>query len=126
MTNKIVRGEGGRFAPGTSGGPGKPKSQFTVSDYEKVLRDNITPDEFWEMTKPVIEHIKKTGSVRAWVAVTDRLMGKAAVVAPTAAGNNLDGLLAALAEVRQQRMEWEAREGAESSATIIDMTPVSQ
>lgn len=130
MSDEMVgRTPDGRFAPGWKGGPGgkQVSTKQQQQEYIDAMYEIIPLDRFKRMVDKVATHVEETGSIKAFEAIADRMFGKPVALAPTTAGENLDGLLAALAEVRQQRLEWEARERAESgTVTVIDAMKVTQ
>lgn len=126
MSNELAgRDTRGRFAPGWKGGPGgaRTSTRGQQQEYIDALYEVIPLDRFKRMVDKVATHVEETGSIKAFEAIADRMFGKPATVTLTTADGNLEGLLAVLAEVRQQRREWEAREKTESSAvTVIGVT----
>ena len=70
-----MRDNKGRFLPGNPGGPGRP-ARSVEEEYSLALREAIPPDRYKRMAERVAEHIEKTGSIRAFSDVSDRLMGK--------------------------------------------------
>lgn len=127
MSNELAgRDARGRFAPGNAGGPGgaRTSTKEQQQEYIDAMYEIIPLDRFRRMVDKVATHVEETGSIKAFEAIANRMFGKPATVAPNAAGNNLDGLLAVLAEVREQRRQWEQQERAESgTVAIIDVTP---
>lgn len=127
MSNELAgRDARGRFTNGNAGGPGgaRTSTKAQQQEYIDAMYEIIPLDRFKRMVERVASHVEETGSIKAFEAIANRMFGKPATIAPTTAGENLEGLLTMLAEVRQQRMEWEARERAESgTVAIIDVTP---
>ena len=69
----------GRFVKGNPGGPGRP-SRASEQEYLDMLKDRIPPERWAQMVERLISHVEESGSIRAFQALTDRLLGKAPVV----------------------------------------------
>ena len=68
----------GRFTKGNPGGPGRP-ARATEEEYLLALRDTIPLERWQRMIEKIADHIEETGSIRAFVALADRMLGKPAV-----------------------------------------------
>lgn len=127
MSNELAgRDNRGRFAPGWKGGPGgkQVSTKEQQAEYIDAMFEIIPLDRFRRMVDKVATHVEETGSIKAFEAIANRMFGKPVAVAHTDTGSNLQGLLDALAVIRQERKEWEAQERAESgTVAIINVTP---
>lgn len=117
MAEQIER-VNGRFAPGYSGNPkGRPIRRYTPTDIRTLLQERIDPERIVRVVERMID-AAQDGNVKAGIAVIELFAGKTGTVPATGAGNNLDGLLAMLAEVREQRKQWEAMQ---DNTPVIDV-----
>lgn len=75
----VERDEQGRWLPGTaSPNPKGRGSARREKEYNDAIKGAVTPEEMAAATRKIYEHIMETGSIRAYVALADRLGGKPA------------------------------------------------
>ena len=64
----IKRRANGSFAPGTAGGPGRPRRQVEA-DYVRYLSDRVTPDVWAKIVDEAVEQaILGDATARAWLS----------------------------------------------------------
>ena len=88
----------GRFTKGNPGGPGRP-ARATEEEYLLTLRDTIPLERWQRMIEKIADHIEETGSIRAFVALADRMLGKPAVTVHDDSESGYKALMALMAEV---------------------------
>lgn len=70
------RDEKGRLLPGHSiRNPGKPRN-LQEQEYRDVLHRTVTPAIFETIIRKMIDHVERTGSIRAAQFLTEQLIGK--------------------------------------------------
>jgi len=67
----------GRFLPGNPGGPGRPRRAIEL-EYAEALRETVPIERFKRMADKVATHVEETGSIRAFMALSDRILGRPA------------------------------------------------
>lgn len=106
MTTLSERDQHGRFEPGNSGGPGRPK-RAVEKEYLAVISETCSVEEWRAIVELAVKQAKNgQEKAREWLA--SYLVGKPAAIAPT-----LNGLaVAELAGADEVELEAMERQGA--------------
>jgi len=88
-----VRGSGGRFIKGNSGGPGNPHAQ-QVAKLRSALLNSVTPDDLCQVMAALLTHAKG-GDVPSIKELFQRLLGPAESIDLLARLDDLEQRIAA-------------------------------
>jgi len=112
------RDENGRFTPGNSGGPGRPR-RTVEHDYLAVLGDTVSLEDWQKVVEQAVAHAK-SGNARARDWVTKYLLGNdppqlVELAARERRGTTVDEIVDNLADKQQSDAEW-----AKNTQRLID------
>ena len=112
------RDENGRFTPGNSGGPGRPR-RTVEHDYLAVLGDTVSLEDWRKVVERAVADAK-SGDARARDWVTKHLIGNdppqlVELAARERRGTTVDDLVDNLADQQQSDAEW-----AEKTQRLVD------